>query len=148
MKPTDLFHSGIVVEDFDGTLAWYTERLGYRWCEPANGETAIVTAAGEQVIPMHLAFSLDEPRLEVIEAVPGTLWMPADSGIHHLGFWSDDADGDAARLVAGGMTLDATGLFPDGSVMWAYCSAPGRPRTELVSRAMRASMNGWMNGLR
>ena len=144
MKPTGLFHAGIIVEDFDGTLAWYAEYLGYRWCEPVDGETTIVTSVGEQVIPMHITFSLDEPRLEVIEAVPGTLWMPADSGIHHLGFWSDDVDGDVAALVAGGMTLDVTGLFPDGSTMWAYCSAPGRVRTELVSRALQASMDGWL----
>ena len=144
MKPADLYHAGIIVEDFDATLAWYTKHLGYRWCEPVNRETTIITAAGEQVIPMHMTYSMDEPRLEIIEAVPGTLWMPADSGIHHLGFWSDDVDGDVAGLVAGGMTLDVTGLFPDGSTMWAYCSAPGRTRTELVSRAMQASMNGWL----
>ena len=143
MKAEDLYHAGIIVEDFEGTLEWYSEQMGYRWCEPFDGETTIVTKAGEQVIPMHVTYSMDEPRLEIVEAVPGTIWTPADSGIHHLGFWSDEVDADVARLVAAGMSLDVTGLYPDGSTMWAYCSGPGRTRTELVSRAMQPAIMQW-----
>lgn len=143
MRPDDLYHVGIIVKDFERTLEWYSETLGYRWSEPFKGETTIVTSTGEQVIPMHVTYSMDEPRLEIVEAVPGTIWTPADSGIHHLGYWTDDVEADAAGLVAAGMTLDVTGLFPDGSAMWAYLSGPGRTRTELVSRRLQESMTRW-----
>ena len=143
MKPGDLYHAGIIVEDFDATLEWYSDHMGYQWCEPFDGETTIVTSAGERVIPMHMTYSMDEPRLEIIEAVPGTIWTPADSGIHHLGYWSDDVDADVAGLVSAGMRLDVTGLFPDGTSMWAYCSGGGRTRTELVSRSLQKSLTEW-----
>jgi hypothetical protein len=143
MNAENLYHAGVIVEDFEGSLAWYSEHMGYRWCEPFDGETTIVTTAGERVIPMHMTYSMNEPRLELIEAVPGTIWVPADSGIHHLGYWSDDVDADVAHLVAAGMSLDVTGLLPDGSSMWAYCSGAGRTRTELVSRALQPSLTAW-----
>ena len=143
MSPDDLYHSGIVVDDFEGTLEWTAATYGYRWCEPVDARTVVRFPDGEREIRMHITYSMDEPRLEIIEAVPGTLWEPADSGLHHLGFWSDDVDRDVTQLLAAGMALDATGVFPDGSTMWAYCSAPGRPRTELVSSAMRPGLTEW-----
>jgi catechol 2,3-dioxygenase-like lactoylglutathione lyase family enzyme len=143
VKPEDLYHIGIIVEDFAAAMAWYSETAGYQWCEPSDGESEVVTPDGKQTIPMCLTYSVDEPRLELVRAVPGTLWTPADSGIHHLGYWSDDVDADVAALVAAGLTLEVSGLYPDGSSMWAYCRAPGRPRTELVSRAMQPSMTEW-----
>lgn len=144
MRAADLYHTGIIVEDFTGAMAWYSETAGYRWCEPSDGETEIVTSGGRQTIPMRLTYSVNEPRLEIVQAVPGTIWAPADSGIHHLGYWSDDVDADVAVLEAAGLTLDVTGLFPDGTPMWAYLSAPGRSRTELVSRAMQPSIMEWI----
>lgn len=143
MNAADLYHTGIVVPDFGATLAWYAAVFGYRWCEPFDGTTTVVFPDGEQEIRMHITYSMDEPRLEIIEAVPGTMWVPADSGLHHLGYWSDDVDADVERLTAEGLTLDARGVFPDGTTMWAYCSTPGRPRTELVNSAMRPGLTEW-----
>jgi len=143
VNPADQYHVGIIVDDFEGAIEWTSEVYGYRWCEPFDGMTAVRFPDGEREIPMHLTYSMDEPRLEIIEAVPGTLWEPADSGLHHLGFWSDDVEADVEQLTAAGMTVDALGLFPDGSTMWAYCSAPGRPRTELVNSAIRPSLTEW-----
>ena len=33
MKPENLYHTGIVVDDFENTLAWFTKVAGYRWTE-------------------------------------------------------------------------------------------------------------------
>lgn len=143
MNPADQYHVGIIVEDFAGALTWTSQVYGYRWCEPVDTRTTVLLPDGEREIRMHLTYSMDEPRLEIIEAVPGTLWEPADSGLHHIGFWSDHVEADIEQLVAAGMTLDAKGLFPDGSTMWAYCGAPSRPRTELVNSALRPSLTEW-----
>jgi len=70
--------------------------------------------------------------------VPGTIWVPADSGVHHLGYWSDDVESDLATLEANGMRYEVKSYNPDGSgtLLWAYCKGPTGPRIELVSRAM------------
>jgi len=51
---------------------------------------------GEATLDLVFTYSKTEPRVEVIQSMPGTLWVPAeDSGIHHLGYWSDDVAADA-----------------------------------------------------
>jgi hypothetical protein len=141
MKPEALYHAGIVVEDFDATLAWFTTIAGYRWCQEYAGDVSVVTPEGEITVPMRLSYSMNEPRLEILQAVPGTLWMPADSGVHHLGYWSDDVDADLATLTATGLTVEARAPLPDGSSLWAYCKAASGPRVELVSRVIEPALS-------
>ena len=143
MKPADQYHAGIVVDDFEESLAWFSETAGYRWCEPVAVDQVITTTKGEQTIPMRIAYSVDEPRLELIQTAPGTIWVPSTSGIHHLGYWSDDVDADVSTLLATGMELEATTPLPDGTTLFAYCHAPGRTRIELVNRAMQPLLSTW-----
>ena len=86
-----------------------------------------------------------EPRLEILQTVPGTVWVPADSGVHHLGYWSDDVESDLAALEANGMRYEVKSYNPDGSgtLLWAYCKGPAGPRIELVSRAMAPFIEHW-----
>jgi catechol 2,3-dioxygenase-like lactoylglutathione lyase family enzyme len=144
MRPEDLYHAGIVVEDFDATLAWFTETAGYRWCQPYTGEQLVVTPDGEETIPMRLTYSVDEPHIEILQAVPGTVWMPADSGIHHLGYWSDEVDEDVAKLERNGLKLEVTAPLPDGATLFAYCKGAGRTRIELVNRIMQPMITEWI----
>jgi hypothetical protein len=143
VEPEDLYHTGIVVEDFGRALAWLTDAAGYRWCDEAAVEQVVWTPDGDQKVPIRFAYSMSEPRLEVIEAVPGTVWTPADSGIHHLGYWSADVDRDLEALGARGMQTEARQLLQDGSTLWAYCRGTAGPRVELVSRALEPMMTTW-----
>lgn len=145
MKPTDLYHAGIVVDDFDEALARFSATHGYRWCEPVAIDQFITTPAGEQTVPMRIVYSVDEPRIEILQSIPGTIWTPADSGIHHLGYWSDDVEADVASLVATGMELEATTPLDDGSPLFAYCHGPGRTRIELVNRVMEPMISEWFS---
>src|SRR5207245_7035939 len=88
MKPRDLYHTGIVVDDVDATMQWLTEVAGYQWCDRFIGEHVVETPNGERTIPLHFVYSMSEPRLELLESVPGTVWEPPASGVHHLGYWS------------------------------------------------------------
>jgi hypothetical protein len=92
-----------------------------------------------------MAYSGDAPRLEVLQSVPGTIWVPADSGVHHVGYWSDDVESDLATLEANGMRYEVKSYNPDGSgrLVWAYCKGPTGPRIELVSRAMEPFIEYW-----
>ncbi|HXX89206.1 MAG TPA: VOC family protein [Acidimicrobiales bacterium] len=143
MKADDLYHSGIVVEDFDGTLQWFTSVAGYRWCDEMALEQTVETPEGERTVPIRFAYSMSEPRLEVLQAVPGTLWMPSTSGVHHLGYWSDDVDGDIDTLVRSGLQVEVRAPLPDGSALWAYCMGTSGPRVELVSRSIEPMMAEW-----
>ena len=98
MKPENLYHSGIVVDDLDATLDWFTKVAGYRWTDVVEVDQVAQTPDGEVTIPMRMAYSGDAPRVEIIQTAPGTIWVPADSGVHHLGYWSDDVESDLAAL--------------------------------------------------
>jgi hypothetical protein len=144
VRSTDQFHIGVIVDDFDGTLAQLTELFGYDWCEPITAPTNVVFPDGEREVEFHMTYSKDAPRVEIVGAIAGTLWMPAEgSGIHHLGYWSDDIAADAAALEARGFASEAKGMAPDGTPMWAYNRNPEGPRIELVSSALKPMMEQW-----
>jgi catechol 2,3-dioxygenase-like lactoylglutathione lyase family enzyme len=147
MKPENLYHTGIVVDDFENTLAWFTKVAGYRWTDVVSVDQVAVTPDGEITIPMKMAYSATDPRVEILQTVPGTVWVPADSGVHHLGYWSDDVEADLATLEANGWELEVKSFNPDGSgtLLWAYCKGPKGPRIELVSHAMKPFIEYWFS---
>jgi lactoylglutathione lyase len=146
MKAEDLYHTGIVVEDFDATMALLAETAGYRWCEEYRGDQVIQTPEGQATIEMRIVYSVTEPRLEILQAVPGTVWTPSSSGVHHLGYWSDDVSADGAALAARGLRLEVTAPAPDGSALWAYYKGASGPRIELVSRMLEPMLREWFTG--
>ena len=143
MKPEDLYHVGIVVDDLDAMLRWFTDVAGYQWCEEYAGDQLVQTPEGEVTVPLRFAYSMNEPRLEILQAIPGTLWTPSDSGIHHLGYWSDDVNHDVDTLMAAGHEVEAKAVLPDGSTLWAYCKADVATRVEVVSSLIRPIMTQW-----
>lgn len=146
MKAEDFYHTGIVVDDLDATLEWFKQVAGYRWTQIVDVEQVIETPHGETTVPLRMVYSTTEPRLEFLQTIPGTVWVPASSGVHHLGYWSDDVDGDIATLQASGLDVEVRGVIPNVSTMWAYCKCAGGPRIELVSRAMQPFMADWFAG--
>src|SRR5262249_14914636 len=121
VKADDLYHTGIVVDDFDATLERFGEGAGHRFCQPYARDHGVVTRAGEITVPMHLTYSMNVPRIEIVQSAPGTIWVPSNSGVHHLGYWSDDVATDLAVLEARGLAFEAKAPLPDGSLLWAYC---------------------------
>lgn len=143
MKPENLYHTGLVFDDFEASRAWFGAVAGYRWCDDMSVEQVVWTPDGDRTVPIRFTYSMNEPRLEIIEAVPGTVWMPSTSGVHHLGYWSDDVDGDIGTLVGNGLEVEVKAPMGDGSTMWAYCRGGAGPRVELVSRSLEPMMADW-----
>jgi hypothetical protein len=144
LRPDHQFHVGIVVDDLDAALAQLTELFGYRWCDQVAAPSPVALPTGDTVVDFRFAYSMDAPRLEVIQAIPGTLWTPVvASGLHHLGYWSEDVDGDSAVLAQRGLAREAAGVQPDGSATWAYHRGASGPRIELVSTQLRPLMERW-----
>ncbi len=138
MRAEDQFHVGIVVDDIDATTAQLTDVLGYTWCDEMVAQTPVALATGDTTVEFRFRYSMTTPRLEIIQDIPGTLWTPvADSGIHHLGYWSDDVGRDSAALEAQGITREAAGTRPDGALSWVYHRAVSGLRVELVTTDVR-----------
>jgi len=148
MKAADQFHVGIVVDDLDAALTDFAALFGHEWCPKLFVSTPVVLPDGEATLDLVFTYSKTEPRVEVIQSMPGTLWVPAeDSGIHHLGYWSDDVAADAARLTARGYAAEATGVRPDGTAVWAYHRSASGPRIEIVSRDIAPGLEQyWASG--
>jgi hypothetical protein len=149
MKAADHFHVGIVVNDLDAALADFAALFGHEWCPKLSVSTPVVLPDGEATLDLVFTYSRTEPRVEVIQSMPGTLWMPSEgSGIHHLGYWSDDVAADAALLTARGYAAEATGARPDGTAVWTYHRSASGPRIEIVSRDIAAGLEQyWASGL-
>ncbi|MFF2846327.1 VOC family protein [Streptomyces sp. NPDC058001] len=148
MKATDQFHVGVVVDDFEATSDELAEVFGYTWCEEIGGPTAVTLPTGDTVLDFRSTYSMSTPRLEIIQSIPGTVWTPAaGSGVHHLGYWSDDVAAESAALARRGHTVEAIGRRPDGTPYWAYHRAGSGPRIELVTRALQPNLEQyWANG--
>lgn len=148
MRAEDQFHAGVVVDQLEPALADLADLFGYRWCEPMSVSTPVILPAGETIVDLTFVYSVTTPRLEVIQSVPGSLWTPVPgSGVHHLGYWSDDVAADSSVLVGQGLAAEATGMRPDGSPYWAYHAAPDRIRIEIISRQLQPALEQyWSTG--
>ena len=144
MNGADQFHVGVVVDDLDGALGDLTDLFAYHWCPALAIETPVVLPEGDLMLDLRFTYSVTTPRVEVIQSVPGTLWVPATgSGVHHVGYWSDDVEADGRRLVARGYAEEARGVHPDGTAIWTYHRSANGPRVELVSREIQAGLEGY-----
>ncbi len=148
MKVEDLYHTGIVVDDYEGTLAQLTSLFGYQWGEEMRSTNPVTLASGETVmLESAFCYSLNGPRLEIIRTNPGTVWEPSSSGVHHLGYWSDDVAADSAAMTAAGYELELFGPGPDGVPMYAYHKHPTGPRLEIVTRLVKPMFDQyWIDG--
>ncbi|WP_020109442.1 VOC family protein [Nocardia sp. 348MFTsu5.1] len=136
MKAEDLFHVGIVTHDLEATQTQLSSLLGYEWGPEIGAPLEVTLPSGLVTVEVRCAFSITTPRLEVVRSVPGTFWEPAEgSGVHHVGYWSDDVDADAAELVSQGYVTEATRSGPDGSLFFAFLRSDTGYRMELVTRA-------------
>src|SRR5258708_2287732 len=69
--PSALFHTGLVVEDLEAATASLSALAGYHWTSVMELEVAPRTEAGVTRFPQRFVLSLEEPRLELVEAIPG-----------------------------------------------------------------------------
>ncbi|MGI5460358.1 VOC family protein [Streptomyces sp. CA-249302] len=150
MKSSDQFHVGIVVDDVAAAAAELSAVFGYQWCEEFGGPAQVTLPGGDAVLDLRATYSMSVPRVELVQRVPGTLWEPAaDSGVHHLGYWSDDVAADSAELSRRGHRMEALGKRPDGTPYWAFHRSGTGPRIELVSRALQPLLEQyWETGRR
>ncbi|MEV0012794.1 VOC family protein [Streptomyces sp. NPDC051840] len=150
LTPEALFHTGLVVEDLELAMKTLGELAGYHWTSVMELQVTARTPGGLQHADQRFVLSLEEPRLELVEAIPGTVWVSdGANGAHHVGYW---ADGDrieamSAELVRLGLDVEASNdAAADGTLMWVYHRGLGGIRVELLNTLMKPSMDAWIAG--
>jgi hypothetical protein len=145
---TPHYHVGIVVPDIAAARTQFNEQLGVTWGPVMHLDTADYRdgVGHDLVLPTTICYSVEEPRLELIEEVPGSVWVcNHHSNLHHIGFWSDDLPADSSRLVGVGCPLQLAGRAGDNAPMsFAYHLNALGVRIEIVDAAMREVMGSYL----
>ncbi len=139
------YHVGIVVPDVAAARELLSEQLGVTWGPVLHlDRTEYRDAQGvDLVLPTTFCYSADGPRIELLEEVPGSVWVRNEhSNLHHIGFWSDDLPAESTRLAGGGCPLQFCGRAgEDAPVSFAYHRNELGVRIEIVDAAMRDVMS-------
>jgi hypothetical protein len=126
------YHIGIVVTELDESMAMLTAALGIRWCRPQSGPVILQTREGRIEATVSFVYSIDgPPHFELIGQLPGTVW--SETGLHHLGLWSDDPTSESRRLDALGCSFECVNVDTSGE--WTgglYHSTADGLRLEIV----------------
>ncbi len=149
MNYDDFFHVGIIVPEIEAGMREIARRFGVSFPRPPGlSEVIARTAAGEAKVGVLGAYTAEgPPYLELIQAVPGTVWEAgAGSRIHHLGAFVDDLDDEVARLRAEGAELEATLDLTGGVLAVSYINSALGVRQELLPATMREGMLANLRG--
>jgi hypothetical protein len=119
------------------------ELAAMRPAAPSISRVRVRTADGFSDVELAISYTMAGPlHLEIIQAVPGTLWERL--GIHHYGWFSDDLIADSAALTGRGLPLVAT-RDSEGGQPWqfVYHDCPPFGTIELVDVRMRPFLTDW-----
>jgi catechol 2,3-dioxygenase-like lactoylglutathione lyase family enzyme len=139
------YHVGIVVKDVAEAQAVLAEQLGVTWGPVLHIDALDLRdgAGADLVLPNTFCYSVEAPHIELLEEVPGSVWVCNEhSNLHHIGFWADDLPSETARLTDIGCPLQLCGR--NGSKAPATFSYLGNPlgiRIEIVDSALLPMMD-------
>jgi hypothetical protein len=139
LRHSDLYHTGIVVDDLAVATREFGALLGVTWLV-GGGEVRLVTDDGPRIVTTAYALSSEGPHhVELVQSVPGTLYtVGVVQRAHHLGYWTDDVRAASAALSRSGLPEVASiDLGDDTAPMCSYHQAGDGFYIELVSSAMR-----------
>ena len=144
--PGGYFHVGIVVPDIEAASARLTELLGVSWGPLLEVEAYEVSDGTDRVVPMTMRYSVEEPRLELIQEVPGSVWECNEhSNLHHLGIWTGDVRAASAGLTSAACPLQTCGRAGSESpVTFAYHGTELGVRLEVLDDGMREVMESFL----
>lgn len=154
LTTTDVFHTGFVVADLAAGMRDLAAAFDVSWTPPEERELRLRGPDGPLRPTLRFTYTREGPhRLELLEAVPGTVWEAPPPGVggplaaHHVGVWCDDVASSSRRLEAAGsprlVTYDGDG---DDAVGFAYHRLPTGALLELVDRARRPAFDRWFAG--
>lgn len=150
MRGSDIYHIGVIVPQLETAMAELTDILGLAWGPVVETGPSQMIQPGSGTKTAHsfrIAFSQDQPHFELIEELPGTLWVCNPySNLHHVGFWGAGLVPESSRIVGAGCPVEIMGLGPDDGVplRMAYHRNALGVRIEVVDvKAQRAISALW-----
>lgn len=150
LDPRFLFHTGLVVDDLEAATASLSALAGYHWTSVMELEVAARTAQGVERFQQRFVLSIEEPRLELVEAIPGSVWVSnGANGAHHFGYWAEaDRIAQISKALAeAGLPVEVCNDYEaDGQLVWVYHRGYGGVRIELLSTLIKPSMDAWVGG--
>jgi hypothetical protein len=145
---SDFFHVGVIVPDIRKGIDDIARRFGASFGEPRKANVRVRYRGVDQQVPVTFVYSRQGPPfIEIIEAVPGTVWEAgAGSRIHHLGVFVNNIEDEIGRLQAEGYEYEAASLGADGSMQGAqYINNELQIRLELIRGETR---DAFLNALK
>ena len=143
-----LYHVGIVVPDLEAAQARFSDLLGVVWGPVMDIEAVEFRDAdgNDLSLPNKLCYSTGPPYLELVEEVPGTVWVCNEhSNLHHLGYWTDALAEESARFTESVCPLQICGRTgAKAPEQFSYHQDPLGVRIELVDVALRPVMEQFM----
>lgn len=143
------FHTGYIVRDLSVGMERLAHALGLTWASVESHDFPVLQDGREASYPIRFTYSVEgPPHVELVEGAPGSPWHTTDVlRMHHLGFWSDDVNGDADRLAASGFPVAVQGVGEQPArPRFSYNGRAGEVLLELVTSRSRPAMERWLAG--
>jgi catechol 2,3-dioxygenase-like lactoylglutathione lyase family enzyme len=146
-----LNHVGMLVEDLDKGIAHYAKALGLRF-RPANVASFAVVEEDGVSAPADLimTYSMEgPPYVELMQAMGSGVWSARHGiGLHHIGGFVADIEGEVRRLAREGLTPEASIYTPDRELLIVYFRPGGLmgTRCELLSEKLKPGWSAWVAG--
>ena len=106
------YHVGIVVNDIQAAQERLSALFGISWGPLLHFDAmAYRDDNGTDLdLPTTLCYSDGDPGIELIEELPGSVWVRnAYTNLHHIGFWTDELVNDSALLAGCGCPMQLSG---------------------------------------
>ena len=112
LTPPSHYHVGIVVADLAAARVRLTETLGVVWGPVFHLDEVLYRDGdgADVALPTTICYSTGDPCLELIQEMPGTIWVTNEhSNLHHIGYWTDALPHDSDALAGAGCPLQLCG---------------------------------------
>ena len=136
LKQEDFYHVGIIVDDFEAAVERYSKQLGLTWSPLIQVPVTIWTKqSGLIEFVSHAVYSQQQPCIEIVKSLPGTVWeVVPGRPLHHMGYWVDDLDAVSAHLERQGSPKVACAMNEGKMFGFAYHEMPDGTYLEVVDR--------------
>ncbi len=145
-----LYHTGIIVDDLDEAMRTLGPALGLHWAPPLTATTPMRCPTGVEGREVRFTYGLEGPHhIELLEQIDPSPYLSLTGGryVHHLGYYTTDLAGSAARLESMGFPMELSGFGPNGEISRAtFHHNPAAPAIwiELVSHEIADEIGEWM----
>jgi catechol 2,3-dioxygenase-like lactoylglutathione lyase family enzyme len=137
-------HVGIVVPNLEEAREELTRLLGLEWHAIRENDVPIRRDDGrEQIVHFRVSFSTQAPHFELIEEVPGTVWVRNEhSNIHHVAFAASSLEEESHRLATAQCPLEVTRVGDQVPDTFAYHRGALGVRVEVMPRTVQLAEGG------